>query len=692
MRKNLLITTALGLAAALPSLAMAEAAASGAAVGGGCQSGFFFGVEAKGASMRLRIKKDTKADLESAKELAKSAEDLATDEDALAADIAAEKLEAVKALLDKTAVTGLGLDAIGTAAGAALAAGIAAIAPANGNAVLEDFADPEAAALYELLRLRGLYTNAAANGALGAVADTNTILDGLAGATVIAAAGVAAGVGISGEVVSTNAGNGALARLARIANIPVVGSTAGVGTIVAADKLGLAAINALLKDTRTLTAAAGAATGPAGAGALAIAPGNQIVANDSVVAAGVAATPATIGTVAAAGVGLVPAHINGVALTDTVAQATVKVLKNILNTAATPGVSANADQKAVAAKFIADYNTLKDTVVGGKLYDANGKALAYKGQSVLSLIETGGYIIKDKKKYLLAGAKNSAAAGAPPVFARGTAVANTAPTAAALGTLLASGPTVDGAEVLVLASEDAVAKAITTTKDSLKTSTTLVDTLKASDLVKELAAQKAASNKAANEANKATNAKNKDFAAKQVAKLAEGQTEHNSSLMGGVGAVAGYRHVLGQFAVSARVGADYLWGGFRTVETDGSKSDDKIAKLGFGVSPAVGVHFLASPSAELGLVGGVRFGQLQARKTDAKKDDKKGDYTSKWIWMPFLQGEATVWFAQNISGSVFAGYNFAVAQKFDKDNTEIKKDVDVKVDGIFGGFRVAYHF
>jgi len=183
----------------------------------------------------------------------------------------------------------------------------------------------------------------------------------------------------------------------------------------------------------------------------------------------------------------------------------------------------------------------------------------------------------------------------------------------------------------------------------------------------------------------------------QIASLAD--TTRYSTTMGGLGLTAGYRHVLGQCAISARVGVDYLWGSFRSTETDGNKDADKKAKLGFGVSPAMGVHFLASPSAELGIVGGVRFGQLQARKVAAvdpaatpAKDTTKGDYTSKWIWMPFVQGEATLWFSQNVSGSVYAGYTFPVEKTFDKADTAIEKDSKVKVDGVFGGFRVAYHF
>jgi len=683
MRKNLLITSALVLAAAVTSLAMADTAACGAAVGGGCQSGFFFGVEAKGASMRLRIKKDNKKDLESAKELAKAAEDLSTDEDALAAAIAAEKLEAVKALLDKVAVTGLDLDNGGAVAAAGAGALPAAAADLNGNVQLHDFTPAEAAALYEFLRTRGLPQGATAAAAIGA--NVTPILSALETAARIGANG--AGFAAPGlDAIAANANDGVLTRLAAILPGVQGSNVAGGGLIVADDRLGLSTIEKLLKDNTLVSTHA-----------------VLFAANTGVLNAAAAAAPGAPAAAAAAVGGGVTGgnayHINGILATDTIAQATVKVLKNLLDPVAAgagAAVPAATAQKAVADKFTADYNKLSSIFTGGKLYDANGKALAYNGQNVLSLIETGGYIIKDKTKYLLAGAKNTAAAGAAPVFARGTAAANTAPTAGQLGTLLASGPAVDKAEVLVLASEAAVATAITATKDSLKTSTTLIDTLKASELVKELTAQKLASNKAANEANKATNAKNKDFGKKLQTSLADG-TEHNSSLMGGVGAIAGYRHVLGQFAVSARVGADYLWGGFRTVETDNSKTDDKIAKLGFGVSPAIGVHFLASPSAELGLVGGVRFGQLQARKIDATKkaDDNKGDYTSKWIWMPFVQGEATVWFAQNISGSVFAGYNFAVEQKFDKEGTTLsneKKDAQVKVDGIFGGFRVAYHF
>jgi len=610
MRKNLLITSALGLAAALPSLAMAEAAVSGGSVGGGCQSGFFFGVEAKGASMRLRIKKDNKADLEALeKATAKSAEQ---------DDAALQKAIEDAATKDATDKLGaLGVEVAGLSNGAL--GGLAV----QGDVLFYELED-DVAAIAEYIRQAGSITGAG---------------------------GIAGNPGRFPALPTQTAAAGALGVL--------------LGARVDTD----ANLLTVLRDARVL----GAAGAP-----------------------NLGAVTGAVGYVAAA----------NVVAADTVGGAAAKILKTAFADAA------NAAARAQLDGFATGYKRLSSLVKTGTLLDANGKVYVDLGRaggapagSLKTLLADVKFIVsKDKELVNLVSTpivRDAAGVIPAAAFARVNALGNTNFDAKALAdAIVTTKDKADKVSVLLVATDlvagDATTKAV---KDALP---------KAEDLTKQIVASAAvtAEVKRALENNKtakaaaADNQKIIDAAlAKRKVDLKEG-TEHNSSLMGGVGAVAGYRHVLGQFAVSARVGADYLWGGFRTVETDNSTTDDKIAKLGFGVSPAIGVHFLASPSAELGLVGGVRFGQLQARKIDTtaaakKADDKKGDHTSKWIWMPFVQGEATVWFAQNISGSVFAGYNFAVEQTFDKEGTTLsndKKDAKVKVDGIFGGFRVAYHF
>jgi len=650
MRKNLLITSALGLAAALPSLAMAEAAASGAAVGGGCQSGFFFGVEAKGASMRLRIKKDTKAKRETLDKF--KAVDEETDEEKLLDALVKDAADKAAAVLGATDVTLAGLDTL--AGGPALAA--------RGNVnFYDEITAADAAALFELLRTRVALANGVAAVAGGPIAAANGIVPRL-GNAVGSGAGFGAPAGVATE--------GALVQLGAAA-----GGAAGPALAAAGDTIGLDAIKALLTNNNPIAAVPASAAGPGGT---------------------------------------IAADVAGVAVGQTYAQAATQIIKNLFTQAAAAGAP-GAAIKAIADKFTVEYNTV-DAARKAVWKDANGGLLASPFGTagaatgvvrLLSLSKAGqqAYTVSTaadgtKTANVFIGAK-AATAVAPgvPAFARGAAADYTALSKADAANILAKSGA-DKLNIIVVATDlggadDAANKKII--KDALPTADGIKDLIKKDKFYTDLAAKNAKDAKARVEASKAdTAAKNAQLDSIKTVDLKDG-TEHNSSLMGGVGAVAGYRHVLGQFAVSARVGADYLWGGFRTVEKDNSTTDDKIAKLGFGVSPAIGVHFLASPSAELGLVGGVRFGQLQARKIDAAKkaDDKKGDYTSKWIWMPFVQGEATVWFAQNISGSVFAGYNFAVEQKFDKEGTTLsndKKDAQVKVDGIFGGFRVAYHF
>lgn len=180
----------------------------------------------------------------------------------------------------------------------------------------------------------------------------------------------------------------------------------------------------------------------------------------------------------------------------------------------------------------------------------------------------------------------------------------------------------------------------------------------------------------------------KDTARKQVANtIGEGvgykqkvfdklPYQSNNGFMGGVGVSAGYHYHLPLVIFNVRAGLDYLWGKFKSKDL----YPGSLAQLGFGVKTGVGIDYKLTDKATFGFEGGVRVSAF------------KNISNTSWFALPYGQMVCGFNPHPDYGVSAFFGYFFPTRFTINSSGGHIPSGTKCKVDGVFGGLRIARYF
>lgn len=152
--------------------------------------------------------------------------------------------------------------------------------------------------------------------------------------------------------------------------------------------------------------------------------------------------------------------------------------------------------------------------------------------------------------------------------------------------------------------------------------------------------------------------------------------QENTDFMWGMRVSAGYHYHLPLVICNVRAGLDYLWGKFKSK----ALYPASLAQLGWGVKTGVGLDYKLTDQATFGFEGGVRVSAF------------KNISNTSWFVLPY--GQMVCGFSPHpdYSISAFMGYFFPTKFTINTGGGNIPSGTRCKVDGIFGGLRVARYF